>query len=338
MPSTTLRRALLRLVVLVTAVLASLSLVSVAQAAPPTTLTAGQRLDAGEMLQSANGSYRLVMQRDGNLVVYTSENRPLWASGTGGHAGAYLVMQGDGNAVVYRAGRALWHTHTMRNPGARLVMQSDANLVVYRSNGSAAWASKRGLPLPVATGATTQVITVVASSPTATTAQLTAWVPGPQGWVRALGPITAYVGSGGIGAAGETSTRTPAGTYTLTEAFGRKAAPGTRLPYRGVDHHDWWVSDVDSDLYNQHTRCAAGSCPFDESAGENLFDAGAVYDYAVVIDYNREGTPGAGSAFFLHVTNDRPTAGCVAIARTQLVSLMRWLDPARLPLIVMGVR
>ena len=334
-----LRRVLLRLAVLVTAVLAGLSLVSVAQAAPATTLTAGGRLNAGQALQSANGAYRLAMQYDGNLVVSTTAGRPLWASGTGGHRGAYLVMQADGNAVVYGGGRALWHTHTQGNRGARLVLQSDANLVVYRSNGTAAWASKRGLPLPVASGESTQVITVVASSPTATTAQLTAWKPGPQGWVRALGPITAYVGSRGIGTASETSTRTPAGTYTLTEAFGRKVDPGTRLPYRVVDHHDWWVSDVYSDLYNQHTRCAAGSCPFDESAGENLFDQGAVYDYAVVIDYNRENVvPGAGSAFFLHVTNNRPTAGCVAIDRTQLVSLMRWLDPAQVPLIALGVR
>jgi L,D-peptidoglycan transpeptidase YkuD (ErfK/YbiS/YcfS/YnhG family) len=333
-----MHRVVLRLVVLAATVLSVLAVVSVAQATPPTTLFAGGRLDAGEMLQSANGSYRLVMQRDGNLVVSTAANRPLWASGTSGNAGAYLVMQGDGNAVVYRAGRALWHTHTAGNAGARLVMQSDANLVVYRSDGTAAWASKRGLPLPVASGASTQVITVVGSSSSATTAQLTAWKPGPQGWVRVFGPVTAWVGASGIGSASEGSTRTPAGTYSLTEAFGRAANPGTRLPYRVLDRNDWWVSDVGSDLYNQHARCAPGSCPFDESAGENLYAQGAVYDHAVVIDYNRAGVPGAGSAFFLHITNGRPTAGCVAVDRSQLVSLMRWLDPAQLPLIAMGVR
>jgi L,D-peptidoglycan transpeptidase YkuD (ErfK/YbiS/YcfS/YnhG family) len=217
-------------------------------------------------------------------------------------------------------------------------MQSDANVVVHPPSSSAARASTQGLPLSVASGASTQVITVVATSPTATTAQLTAWQPGPQGWVRALGPVTASIGSGGIGAASEGSTRTPAGTFPLTEAFGRAANPGTALPYRVVDGNDWWVSDVGSGLYNQHARCAPGTCPFDESAGENLDAQGAVYDHAVVIDYNRAGTPGAGSAFFLHVTDNRPTAGCVAIARTSLVSLMRWLDPARLPLIALGVR
>ena len=39
------------------------------------------------------------------------------------------------------------------------------------------------------------------------------------------------------------------------------------------------------------------------------------YSHAVVIDYNRFPVrAGAGSAFFLHVTNGQPTAGCVAVA------------------------
>ena len=105
-----------------------------------------------------------------------------------------------------------------------------------------------------------------------------------------------------------------------------------------VDRNDWWVSDVASPLYNEHARCAPGTCPFNEAAGENLYAQGAVYDHAVVIDYNTRGTPGAGSAFFLHITNGRPTAGCVAVDRAALVTLMRWLDPAARPLIAIGVR
>lgn len=56
---------------------------------------------------------RMVMQRDGNLVVYSSTNRPLWQSGTYDHAGAYLVMQSDRNLVLYSsAGKALWQSGT----------------------------------------------------------------------------------------------------------------------------------------------------------------------------------------------------------------------------------
>jgi L,D-peptidoglycan transpeptidase YkuD (ErfK/YbiS/YcfS/YnhG family) len=195
----------------------------------------------------------------------------------------------------------------------------------------------KALPLPVTVGRSTQVVTVVASSSGSTTATLTAWQLGAGGWTVAVGPVQARIGAQGLGQASETTSRTPAGTFSLTEGFGRLGNPGTRLPYRVIDAQDWWVSDVASPLYNQHTRCAVGSCPFREAAGENLYSEGAVYNHALVIDYNRGGTPGAGSAFFLHVTNNQPTAGCVAIDDGHLTAIMRWLDPAARPLISIGV-
>jgi L,D-peptidoglycan transpeptidase YkuD (ErfK/YbiS/YcfS/YnhG family) len=182
-----------------------------------------------------------------------------------------------------------------------------------------------------------QVVTVVAASSSATSAQLTAWELGATGWTAVLGPVTARVGSAGVGRASETSTRTPAGTFGLTEAFGRAADPGTALPYQVVDGDDWWISDPNSPRYNQYAECAPGTCDFDEAAGEDLYAVGPVYDHAVVIDYNRGGTPGAGSAFFLHLTNGAATAGCVAIDRGSLQTLLRWLDPAASPVISIGV-
>jgi L,D-peptidoglycan transpeptidase YkuD (ErfK/YbiS/YcfS/YnhG family) len=183
----------------------------------------------------------------------------------------------------------------------------------------------------------TQVVTVAAPTAGSSTAQLTAWERTGTGWRVALGPVPARIGASGVGAASEGSTRTPAGTFTLTEAFGRLANPGTALPYRTVDGNDWWVSDVNSPRYNQYARCAPHTCNFNEAAGENLFAAGPVYDNAVVIDYNRAGVRGAGSAFFLHIANNGATAGCVAIDRVALQNLMRWLQPAAAPVIAIGV-
>ncbi|WP_164704650.1 L,D-transpeptidase family protein [Blastococcus litoris] len=192
------------------------------------------------------------------------------------------------------------------------------------------------LPLGVDPGSSTQVVTVVAPSAGSTSATLTAWELGAGGWTAVLGPVSARIGSAGVGRASETSTRTPAGTFTLTEAFGRAGDPGTALPYRVVDGDDWWVSDVNSPRYNQYAECAPGTCDFSEAASENLY-AEPAYQYAVVIDYNRGGTPGAGSAFFLHVSNGAATAGCVAIDAGSLTSLLRWLDPSARPLIAIGV-
>jgi hypothetical protein len=53
------------------------------------------------------------MQGDGNLVVYTQDGVPVWASGTQGNPGAEVVMQDDGNLVVYSSGRALWASNTV---------------------------------------------------------------------------------------------------------------------------------------------------------------------------------------------------------------------------------
>jgi L,D-peptidoglycan transpeptidase YkuD (ErfK/YbiS/YcfS/YnhG family) len=71
----------------------------------------------------------------------------------------------------------------------------------------------------------------------------------------------------------------------------------------------------------------AGHAPFDESVSENLWKSGRVYDYALVMGVNQQGAPGGGSVFFLHVTENKPTQGCVSIPAGTLVSIMRWGRP-----------
>ena len=43
------------------------------------------------------------MQADGNLVLYDSENAPVWSTDTHGKGSgnSYVVLQNDGNLVVY---------------------------------------------------------------------------------------------------------------------------------------------------------------------------------------------------------------------------------------------
>lgn len=220
----------------------------------------------------------------------------------------------------------------------RLRIAAVATVLVAAAGGCAQRHSESG-EQPAYTGPADQLITVVSDAPADTTAMLTAWDRVGTHWVRAIGPLRADVGAQGIGAASETATRSPAGIWPLTEAFGIAADNGTRLPYRRVTTSDWWVSDTASRYYNTAHTCAPGSCPFDESAGEDLGAAGPAYDHAVVIDYNRSPVvPGAGSAYFLHVGDGHPTAGCVAVPASDLDSLMRWLDPARGPVIDITVR
>lgn len=300
------------------------------------TAVAGNYLSPGATLRSPDGRFTLTQQTDGNLVLRAPEGA-IWASGTRSATPNQTFVQTDGNVVIRSAtGRAVWNTGTAgAGAGVRLVQQSDGNLVLY-SGSRARWQShtyRRSTPPSGYVGTAGQVVTVVAPSSTATTATLTAWSRTPSGWTNTLGPVGALVGAAGVGAASEGSTRTPAGTFTLTQSFGRVANPGTRLRWFTTDSLDWWDENPASPTYNLHVRRSTSP----GGASENLYRTGTAYDAAVVIDYNTARTPGAGSGFFLHVSTGSPTAGCVAVAAADVVAILRWLDPAAHPAILITV-
>ena len=105
----------------------------------PSSLSADQSLTANQRLVSDDGRYQLIMQSDGNLVLY-SPYRALWWTGTNGRGATRAVMQHDGNLVLYDAqSRAVWYTRTDGNSNAGLALQSDGNLVVYNPQGRPLW-------------------------------------------------------------------------------------------------------------------------------------------------------------------------------------------------------
>lgn len=185
-----------------------------------------------------------------------------------------------------------------------------------------------------------QVVTVSVKTPTSTfgTLKVWRWNAKRDRYVRIGKPVRAYVGSAGVGQASEYVSRTPAGVFPLTEAFGRLRDPGTRLPYQRVDLSSWWVSDVSSPHYNTYRECAPGTwCGFAQSRSEQL-GAISLYSHSVVIDYNRDPIiAGAGSAFFLHESEGKATQGCVSITRNRLVRVLRWLKPQADPVVSIGV-
>jgi hypothetical protein len=109
----------------------------------PDKLFSGETLTSGEYLVAPSGVVRLVMQSDGNLVLFrVADSAQLWSSKTSGNPGAYTSMRTDGNLVVYGpSSQVLFQTNTANNPGARLMAQSDSNLVVYTSNWAPLWNS-----------------------------------------------------------------------------------------------------------------------------------------------------------------------------------------------------
>jgi L,D-peptidoglycan transpeptidase YkuD (ErfK/YbiS/YcfS/YnhG family) len=183
------------------------------------------------------------------------------------------------------------------------------------------------------TAASAQWIVVGLPDSTSTTGTLTAFQRVGQQWKTVLGPTRARVGDVGIGAPADGVHRTPVGTFRLDQAFGRQSNPGTKMPYFQATNQDWWDEDARSPTYNTHVRTARSP----SSIAENLYDSGPVYDYAVNIAVNPQRIPGRVAGIFLHVTDDAPTWGCVAIGRDEMRSVLNWLDPSASPQITIGV-
>jgi hypothetical protein len=110
------------------------------------TMLPNQILGHDQFLRSADGRYTLYFQADGNLVlVRTHDWSLLWASGSRAAPGA-LIMQSDGNLVVYADGTgARWASNTMV-PNSRLLVQNDGNVVIYRPDGTPIWATNTAEP------------------------------------------------------------------------------------------------------------------------------------------------------------------------------------------------
>ncbi len=105
-------------------------------------LNPGEVLRPNDALTSPTGQYVLMLQADGNLVLYEGDNQPVWASQTDGQDVATATMQDDGNLVLYSSGGdPVWASQTDGHGGAVLVLQDDRNLVLYDADGSPIWAT-----------------------------------------------------------------------------------------------------------------------------------------------------------------------------------------------------
>jgi hypothetical protein len=105
-------------------------------------LSAGQSLMPGTELLSPMTNYRLRMQWDGNLVMYSGDGlSAMWSLGTYGQPGNYLTMQTDGNLVLYStAAKAVWSSRSWGTGSANVFrVQDDSNMVVYNGSRAVWW-------------------------------------------------------------------------------------------------------------------------------------------------------------------------------------------------------
>jgi L,D-peptidoglycan transpeptidase YkuD (ErfK/YbiS/YcfS/YnhG family) len=188
----------------------------------------------------------------------------------------------------------------------------------------------------VGTSGADQVVAVVADDYGMSTATLTAYERVDGGWRQVFGPWEAQIGSNGFAHPDEKQEgddTTPSGTYAFDFAFGVEEDPGVRLPYRAITGASIvWDDDPTSNHYNEWVDTTMADAGTDPEPMQNV----PAYSYGAVIAYNAARVPGRGSAIFLHVSTGSATAGCVSLPIDDLLAVLRWLDPARQPRIVMG--
>lgn len=121
---------------------------------------------------------------------------------------------------------------------------------------------------------------------------------------------------------------TPVGAFVMRRLLyrpDREKRPATALPSAAISRGDGWCDAPNDRAYNRPVHL-----PYPASA-EDLWRDDHLYDLLVVLGYNDNPVvPGQGSAIFLHLAapDFAPTAGCVALGRDDLLTVIATADPA----------
>ncbi|GGG96463.1 hypothetical protein GCM10007420_10170 [Glycocaulis albus] len=120
----------------------------------------------------------------------------------------------------------------------------------------------------------------------------------------------------------------PAGIWPVRRALWRPdrlEKPQTALPLQPIRPDDGWCDAPADPAYNRPVRL-----PWPASH-EVMTRQDGLYDVVVVLGHNdNPPVPGMGSAIFLHCASDdyKPTEGCIALARDELLELLRDMTTA----------
>jgi D-alanyl-D-alanine dipeptidase len=191
-----------------------------------------------------------------------------------------------------------------------------------------------------------KLVVGIANDWDATTARLQRYERDGYGWAAVGDPIDAVLGGSGLawgrGVHGdrppagrdgpikvEDDGRSPAGAFRVVRAYGYDDAgiEGGSLPYAQLEDSWRCVDDPGSGHYNRVFD--ATGIEVDWTSAEEMREYGELYRWVVEIEHNPTAAPGAGSCIFFHVWGGprSETAGCTAMARDDLETVLAWLRP-----------
>ena len=118
---------------------------------------------------------------------------------------------------------------------------------------------------------------------------------------------------------------TPIGVFKIGKVYYRPDSikkPDTSLKTKKITKNMGWCDDPYNKKYNKEIVLDK------KNKGEKFFRKDNAYDVLIVIEYNTNKTkPFKGSAIFIHLTkNYRPTEGCIALKKNDLLILLKIIN------------
>lgn len=155
-------------------------------------------------------------------------------------------------------------------------------------------------------------------------------------WSDAMNDLPSDTGEQRLQMKVEGDGKSPAGIFGLSAAFGTtEKTARIKLPYTKTDRFTECVDDVKSSHYNRIVnRMQVGN--FDWKSSEKMFEIVPQYDLGVFVEHNAERQAGGGSCIFLHIWKDANTgtAGCTAMARANMETILYRLDAKKNPVLI----
>ena len=181
-------------------------------------------------------------------------------------------------------------------------------------------------------GAVTQLFVVAGMGMDRTTASVSMHELDADGQWKQLLSTPGYVGKYGLCLDEnhvEGCGQTPIGVYHFNKAFGIAPDPGCALPYIQVTDNIWWSGDTGKGMHYNEMVDIRDVPELSKDDSEHIVDYEYQYQYCMNISFNEDGTPGRGSAIFLHCLGpEKPyTGGCVAIPENIMKQVMQRAKP-----------
>ena len=116
---------------------------------------------------------------------------------------------------------------------------------------------------------------------------------------------------------------TPKGIFRITKIYYRHDRIGnlkTLIKKTKIKKNIGWCDDSKSNFYNQQIKLP------NKFNYEKLYRNDRIYDLVAVLNYNTNPVvKNKGSAIFIHIArnNYKPTAGCVALKKGDLIKLLK---------------